>query len=305
MENMDKQTIAAKSSNLGKNKWGVVLEGGGHRGIYTAGVLDVFLEQNLIADGVIGVSAGAIHGASYFAGQNGRSIRYTCKYCGDKRYMGFGSLVKTGDYFNADFCYRQLPLELDPYDDEGLVKADAEGREFYVVCTDLSTGKAVCKKLSTLTGMGMEWLRASASMPIASNPVKIDGNLYLDGGIADSVPLKAFEDLGYKKNIVVLTQIEGYKKKPNKLQPLIKATLKGYEECIKTSANRHLIYNESIEYAQKRQSEGDVLILQPSRQLKVGRTERDSEKIREMYQLGRSDALANIEKIKAFLGESK
>ncbi len=294
MKNMENNSFA--------EKWGLVLEGGGHRGIYTAGVLDVFLEKKLIADGVIGVSAGAIHGASYFAGQNGRSIRYTSKYCSDKRYMGVGSLIKTGDYFNADFCYRQLPLELDPYDDEGLVKADAAGREFYVVCTNLESGKAVYKKLSTLTGTGMEWLRASASMPVASKPVKIDGKLYLDGGVADSVPLKAFEDLGYRKNIVVLTQVEGYRKKPNKLQPLVNLTLKGYGECKKTSANRHIIYNESIEYAQKRRSEGNVLILQPSKLLKVGRTERDPEKIQAMYMLGRSDALANIEKIKAFLG---
>lgn len=303
MEKIEKLSAFEGVNNSTKNKWGVVLEGGGHRGIYTAGILDVFLEQNLIADGVIGVSAGAIHGASYFAGQNGRSLRYTCKYCGDKRYMGLGSLLKTGDFFNADFCYKKLPLELDPYDDDALVKATKSGKEFFVVCTQLSTGEAVCKKLSSLKGTGMEWLRASASMPIASKPVKIEDELYLDGGIANSVPLKAFEDLGYKKNIVILTQTENYQKKANKLQFLINFALKGFEKCKKVSQNRHIIYNESIKYAKMRQTEGFALILQPSKKLKVGRTERNAKKIKEMYELGRSDALKNIEKIKAFLSE--
>ena len=280
------------------HKIGFVLEGGGHRGIYTAGVLDVFMEENITADGVIGVSAGAIHGASYVSGQKGRSVRYTTKYCNDKRYMGIGSLLRTGDYFNVDFCYHQLPEVLDPYDNTALENSPVA---FFVTCTDVKTGKAVYKQCRTLRDEWMNWLLASASMPLVSRIVHIEGQELLDGGIADSIPLKAFEDMGYKKNIVVLTQQKGYQKKPNPLMPLIKLMYAKYPEFIKASKNRHIEYNKTLSIIEEKQKKGDIFVIQPSCELGVSRTESDPEKIRKLYELGRQDAAKNLQAIKKFL----
>ena len=194
------------------DKIGIVVEGGGHRGIYAAGVLDVLLENNIFVDGIIGVSAGAIHAASYVSGQNGRSIRYTTRFCRDKRYMGLRSLITTGNFFNVDFCYEQLPKTLDPFDNATF---ESSAIKYYVTCTDVESGKAIYHQCKTLQGNEMKWLQASASMPLASKIVEVAGHKMLDGGIADSIPLKEFEKMGYKQNIVILTQSETYQKKKN------------------------------------------------------------------------------------------
>ena len=155
---------------MNPEKTGLVLEGGGMRGIYTAGVLDVFLEQNIQVDGVIGVSAGAIHGCSFVAGQRERSIRYNLKYCRDPQYMSFRSLLKTGELCGTDFCYHQLPETLDPFDNEAFEASDTD---FYVTCTDVETGEPVYKLCETLRGDQIDWVRASASMPLAAHIVEL------------------------------------------------------------------------------------------------------------------------------------
>lgn len=284
--------------NKKEKKVGFVLEGGGHRGIYTAGVLDVFQEEHIQADGVIGVSAGAIHGASYVSGQKGRSVRYTTKYCTDKRYMGIGSLLRTGDYFNVDFCYHKLPDELDPYDNDALERSTVA---FFVTCTDVKTGKAVYKQCRTLRDEGMSWLLASASMPLVSRIVRIDGQELLDGGIADSIPLKAFEDRGYTNNIVVLTQTRGYQKKKNPMMPFIKLMYAKYPEFIKASAERHVIYNQTLDTIEQKRKTGEIFVIQPSVELGVSRVESDPQKIQDLYELGRKDALEKLSALKDFL----
>lgn len=174
---------------MNPEKTGLVLEGGGMRGIYVAGVLDVFLEQNIHVDGVIGVSAGAIHGCSFVAGQRERSIRYNLKYCRDPQYMSFRSLIKTGELCGTDFCYRQLPETLDPFDNEAFEASDTD---FYVTCTDVETGEPVYKLCENLRGDQIDWVRASASMPLAAHIVELEGRKLLDGGVADSIPVAAF-----------------------------------------------------------------------------------------------------------------
>lgn len=277
---------------------GLVLEGGGHRGIYTAGVLDVFIENKIMVDGVIGVSAGAIHGASFVAGQVGRSVRYTEKYCNNKDYMSFYSLLKTGDLFNEDFCYRLLPEQLDPFDNIGFEKATIP---YYTVCTDVNTGKAVYHQCKSLRGKEMKWLQASASMPLVARNVEIDGQLLLDGGIADSIPVKKFQEMGFEKNIVVLTQEEGYVKKPNKMMHVISMKYKKYPEFVESVKNRHNVYNESTEYLKNLEIAGNALVIRPSQKPMASRLEKDPVKIRLTYELGRRDALNALHEIRVFL----
>ena len=196
---------------------GLVLEGGAMRGIYTAGVLDVFLEAGIMPDVVVGVSAGALHGCSYVAGQKGRSIRYYRKYRSDKHFMGLYSLLTTGDVVGTKFCYEDIPLRLDPFNEAAFEKAPVD---FYVTVTNVRTGKPeyiLCDELKV--GSKMDVIRAGASMPLCSKMVEWNGNLYLDGGVSDSIPYAKMKDFGCRKSIVVLTQPAGYLKQPAAMAP--------------------------------------------------------------------------------------
>lgn len=279
-------------------KKGLVLEGGGHRGIFTAGVLDVFLENNISFDGVIGVSAGAVHGASFLSKQKGRSLRYALKYCNDKRYMGLGSLLKTGDYFNVDFCYYQLPQVLDPFDNETF---ENQTSAYYTVSTDVNTGEAVYHQCKTLRGDYIKWIVSSASMPLVARIVEIDGQKLLDGGVADSIPEAAFRKMGYTKNVVILTQPKGYEKSKNSMLPLIKRIYKKYPKFVEAVENRHVVYNQELRDLENLEKSGDVFVLRPKSELIASRTERNPEKMQETYNQGRILALEEIEKIKEFL----
>lgn len=278
-------------------KKGLVLEGGAMRGLFTAGVLDVLLEKGISVDGAIGVSAGAAFGCNFKSRQVGRAARYNIRFCGDKRYCSLSSLIKTGDMFGADFCYKKIPYEYDPFD---LTAYNENPMEFYVVCTDVDTGKAVYR-LCPDAESSIEWMRASASMPLAARIVTIDGMRLLDGGVADSVPLEYFEGIGYTKNLVILTQPKGYVKKKNLMMPAIKLKYRKHKAFIKAVADRHLVYNASIEYAEQREAKGAALIIRPPKKLPVGRVEKDPEKLRAAYEIGRRVAEERLEEIKAFL----
>ena len=279
---------------MGKNKIGLVLEGGGHRGIYTAGVLDTFAENKISFDGIMGVSAGCVHGASFLSGQIGRSIRYTTKYCDNSNYMGIGSLITTGNFFNEKFCYYDLPETLDPFDNDSF---DKKQTQFFAVCTDVKTGSAIYHECETLKGEKIKWLQASASMPLVSKIIKIDDNLLLDGGIADSIPIKKMQELGFEKNIVILTQEAGYRKNPNSLLPIIKLVYKKYPKLIEAIENRHIVYNQQLEFLEEQEKLGNVIIIRPSEKPTASRTEKDKEKILETYNLGKKDALSIIKNI--------
>lgn len=279
---------------MGKNKIGLVLEGGGHRGIYTAGVLDIFAENKISFDGVMGVSAGCVHGASFLSGQIGRSIRYTTKYCDNSNYMGIGSLITTGNFFNEKFCYYDLPETLDPFDNDSF---DKNQTQFFAVCTDVKTGSAIYHECETLKGEKIKWLQASASMPLVSKIIKIEDNLLLDGGIADSIPIKKMQEFGFEKNIVILTQEAGYRKNPNSLLPIIKLVYKKYPKLIEAIENRHIIYNQQLEFLEEQEKLGNVIIIRPSEKPTASRTEKDKEKILETYNLGKKDALSIIKNI--------
>lgn len=283
-------------------KTGIVVEGGGMRGIYGAGVLDVLLEQNIKADGLIGVSAGAIHGCSYVSGQKGRSIRYNLKYSRDPRYMSFRSLIRTGDMFGTEFCYRELPERLDPFDNDAF---EAASTEYYVTCTDVETGEPVYHRCPSLRGELVDWVRASASMPLASKIVELEGRKLLDGGVADSIPVGAFRKMGFKRNLVILTRPMGYRKKPNRMMPLIQHAFKEYPEFVQVAGMRHLVYNRELDEIMRLEREGEILVIRPSRCIRISRTERRPERIEQMYELGREDALKAISQISEFMGASK
>ncbi len=285
----------------GKEKIGLVMEGGAMRGLFSAGVADVFIENDINFDGLVGVSAGACFGCNVKSRQVGRTLRYNMKYCNDKRYCSFSNFIKTGDMFGVDFCYRQLPFELDVFD----MKTFAENpMEFYVVCTDVKTGKAVYKKCEKADEEDLTYFRASASMPLVSRVVEApDGSLLLDGGIADSVPLEFFENMGYSKNVVILTQPRGYVKSKNKMMPLIRWNLRKYPEMIKAVANRHIVYNAQTEYVYETERQGRALVIAPSGKLPVGRIERDPEKLKRVYEMGRQTALERLAEIKEFVGK--
>ena len=283
-------------------KTGLVLEGGAMRGMYTAGVLDVMMENSIWADGAVGVSAGAVFGCNYKSRQIGRTIRYNKKYGRDPRYAGFYSLLKTGDYFGTEFCYHEIPEKLDPFDSETFQKNPTE---FYVVGTDVTTGKAVYHKCTTGTGKDLDWFRASASMPLLSNIVEVDGYKLLDGGIADSIPIEWFRSIGYKRNIIILTRDKSYRKKKNKMIPLFHVMLRRYPEVAKAMKNRHLMYNRELRMAAALEKAGKALVIRPSKPITISRTENDPEKLEEVYQLGRKDGMANLEKMRIFLKNAK
>ena len=225
-----------------KKKIGLVLEGGAMRGLYTAGVLDVFMEEGITFDGVMGVSAGAIVGCSYISGQHGRTLRYNRNYCRDKRFMSFYSFVTTGDLVGADFCYRELPEVLDPFDNEAFVRSETE---FYVGCTNLETGEPEYIPMKDMQ-TDMDYMRASASMPYVSRIVERDGMKLLDGGCTDSVPVRKFMEMGYEKNVVVLTRPSDYRKTEGN-QRLARLFYRKYPKFAQALNRRPAAYNAMVE----------------------------------------------------------
>ncbi len=278
----------------------LVLEGGAKRGIYTAGVLDVLLENNIITDGAIGVSAGAIHGCGYISRQIGRGIRYNLKYNDDYRFMSFKSWLKTGNMVDTEFAYHELPEKLDVFDNQTFKKS---ATKFYVTCTNLKTGKAEYILCPDMSGKYMDYLRASASMPFLSKIVEIDGNLYLDGGIADSIPLNAAFNLGYEKNIVVQTRPEGYRKKAAKFVWLAKLVYRKFPKFVEAFANRPAMYNQELDEIQKLSEQGKIFVIKPSRFINIKHAETNPEIIKEMYNLGREDAKKQLAALKKFLAK--
>lgn len=279
-------------------KRGLILEGGAMRGLFTAGVMDVLMENGIRFDGVIGVSAGAAFGCNYKSGQIGRVLRYNTRFCRDKRYSGWRVLFRTGNIFSTEFCYGEVPLKHDKFDFDAFEKHPSE---FWVVATDLETGEAVYHKYEGMHDHGFDWIRASASMPLVSKIVEIDGRKLLDGGIADSIPVKFFEDRGYEKNIVVLTQPDGYRKGKNKALPFIKAKYKKYPNFIETARRRHKNYNETLDYIKEKEEKGELLVLRPPVNLPVGKVEKDPEKLKKAYNIGRETAEKRIYEIKEYM----
>lgn len=277
---------------------GLVLEGGGMRGLFSAGVMDVMMEHDIRFDGIVGVSAGASFGCNYKSHQIGRVLRYNVHFKDDPRYMGLRSLLRTGDLVAAEFSYHTLPKELDIFDFEAYNNDPAE---FHVVCTDVMTGEPVYHRLDKMNDEGLEWIRASASMPLVSKPVPIEGQLLLDGGISDSIPLRYFQSQGFERNIVILTQPKGFFKKKTKLMPLFHLFVRRYPAIIEAMGRRHLMYNEELSYLEEQEQKGNILLIYPQDIVPIGRTEQDEQKMRHVYAMGREKAEEMLNEIIRFL----
>ncbi len=279
-------------------KTGLILEGGAMRGMFTCGVLDVFMENDIGFDGAVGISAGAVFGCNFKSKQIGRPVRYNKKYCNDPRYCSIQSLIKTGDLYGADFCYRELPDILDPFDREAFRD---NLTEFYIGATDVKTGKCVFHKCTDGGEADIKWMQASASMPMVSKPVSVDGYLLLDGGIADAVPYRYMESIGYNRNVIVLTQPDGYTKRKSSALPLIRLTMRKYPAIVKAMSLRHEMYNRQMEEIKERERNGISFVIRPPEPLGISRTEKDPNELERVYQLGRKEAEAALPKIEQFL----
>ena len=277
---------------------GLVLEGGGFRGMYTAGVIDVFMENGIDFDHTIGVSAGAAFGCNIKSKQIGRVIRYNKRFCNDKRYSSLKSLLKTGDLYNKDFAYGVVPKILDPWDEKTFQE---NPMRFTVVCTDIYTGLPVYHDLDKGQDEDIEWIRASSSIPLVSNPVKIDGYELLDGGVSDSIPIEWMLKHGYEKNVVVLTRDATYQKEPMKFMRFISYRLKKYPKLIEAMKNRYIRYNKTLEKIKELEEQGRIFVIRPSSPIQCAMIEKNSDHLQAIYDVGRKDALDQLDILKQYL----
>ncbi len=279
-------------------KSGLVLEGGAMRGLFTAGVIDVWMTAGITFDGLVGVSAGACFGCNYKSRQPGRVIRYNKRLAKDPRYCSWRSLLKTGDLFNVDFCYREIPFELDPFD---VAAYEANPMEFHLSVTDCATGKPVYRRLDRADAAAFRWIQASASMPLVSRPVAIGGHEYLDGGLSDGIPLAYFERMGFERNVVVTTRPHGYRKFASWKVALTKVFLRRYPAVYRALATRHEWYNRTLEYIDRRVADGAALLVCPEAPLPIARVCHDPEAMQRVYDLGKVAGERSAASVKEFL----
>ena len=276
-------------------KAGLVVEGGGMRGVYSSGVLDFFIEKDLFFENNYGVSAGACHLCSYLAKQYKRAFRVNVDYLNDKRYCSVHSLLKTGNLFGAEMLYDIIPNELDLFDYDTYNKNESN---FYVVITDINTGKPEYVKIGDLK-KDIIYVRASSSLPLLAQNVKINDKEYLDGGISDSIPIKKSIADGNKKNVVILTRDSTYRKGKNSL----KLKYKKYPNFVKSMADRYIVYNEILDFIKELEDNGDVFVIRPKKPVNIGRTEKNREKLEALYNDGYNDAKDCYEELLKYLGK--
>lgn len=265
--------------------------------MYTCGVIDVFMENHIDFDQVVGVSAGAAFGCNIKSRQIGRALRYNKRFCRDPRYSGLKSFIKTGDLYNKEFAYGIVPTILDPFDTKTFKENPIR---FTLVCTDIHTGKPIYHEIENGDATDIEWIRASASIPIVSKPVKLDGYELLDGGVSDSIPVDWMLERS-SKTVVVLTRDKSYQKKPMKYINLLKKAFKGYPKLQKALENRHIVYNETLDRIEQLEREGRIFVIRPSKPIECAMIEKDPNHLQEIYDIGRKDALNYLNDLKEYL----
>lgn len=273
---------------------GLVLEGGGMRGVYTAGVLESFLDHGLSFPYVIGVSAGACNAASYLSQQKGRNRRVNLEYISDSRYLSLKNYIKKRELFGMDFIFNEIPSKLIPFDFESFYQNNTE---FVIGTTDCESGEPVYFNKSEYGPDMLTVLKASSSLPFVSQEIFYKERYLLDGGISDSIPLKKAKSDGFEKNVVVLTRNEGYTKKPSRFGFLVKKRYPQYPGLQRALTRRYQMYNDTINEIIQEEKKGKLLIIRPSSPIKVGRLERSAARLEELYKLGYEDGLVNIEAI--------
>lgn len=267
------------------------------RGMYTAGVLDVFMEKNFSFDGVIGVSAGALFSINLLSGQKGRVIRYSKRYNSDRNYMGVRPLLRTGNIIDTQYAYDTVPKKLDVFDNAAFMES---GIPFYAVVTNVDTGEAEYVQITDVFKQ-MDILRASGSMPFVSRPVEINGKRYLDGAVADSIPFEKFSKMGYDRQVVVLTKPADYVKSPVSPALTRAAYGKKYADFECRLRNRHSNYNSCMERLREKEKAGEVFVIRPSQKLNIKRMEKNPEKMQAAYELGMRDAGSALDGLREYL----
>jgi len=275
----------------------LVLEGGGMRGMFTAGVLDAFMEEDISFKRCIGVSAGACHACSFMSRQKKRAYNVGVDYLDNKRYCSFFSLITTGDLFGAKFVYDEIPNKLNLYDYDAFNKNETE---FYATVTNCETGKAEYIKINDMK-RDIVYVRASSSLPLLARIVKIGEKKYLDGGIADSIPVRHSLSSGNGKCVVVLTQHKGYRKKPNRLMALMRIKYFKYPLLTEKMENRYKNYNDTLDFLEEEEKKGSVYVIRPPKELEIGRIEKDKEVLKEIYETGYNEAKRVLGELKTFL----
>lgn len=275
----------------------IVLEGGAMRGVFTAGVLDVFLERNIEPDACIGVSAGACLACSFLTKQKGRGFAVMTDYLDNKDYCSLSSLVRTGDLFGSDFLYHKIPEELYPIDNDAFL---AGKTELYTVVTNVETGAPEYHRVEDMF-RDVDWVRASSSLPLAARMVDLQGQKYLDGGVSDPIPVKKALEMGFDKVIVVLTRHRAFRKSKEKTIPLIRLKYRSYPKLIEAMKNRHAVYNESLDLVKGLENEGKIFVIAPGDPLNISRTEKNMALLRDGYQQGRTLTESLLPKLTEYL----
>ncbi|MDO5147588.1 MAG: patatin family protein [Eubacteriales bacterium] len=280
---------------------GLILEGGGMRGAYTAGVLDAFLDEQIEFSSIYGVSAGSCHACSYMSKQRGRAFRVTVDYLEDPNYCGPVSFLKTGDMFGAKMLYSQIPNVLDPFDYETFRQYPGK---FFAVVTDVDTGEPRYIRVKDLKTQ--IWaVRASSSLPLISRTLRVRGHGFLDGGVADSIPIRKSMADGNKKNVVILTREKGYQKGENTLMPLMRLRYPHSKAFVKKMEDRHIRYNETLDFLKEEEEKGNVFLIRPQKAPAVGRIEKDKTRLQALYREGLRDGKASVERMKRYLAEEE
>lgn len=276
---------------------GLVLEGGGMKGVYTAGVLDFFLDKGLLFSSVYGVSAGACHMCSYLSNQRGRALDISIDYLDSRKYCSVYSFLTTGDLFNVNTAYHLIPDYLNPYDYQAFDRYEGKA---YAVVTNIITGRAEYLRIQDMK-KDIDAVRASASLPLVSRNVRIGDGLYLDGGIADAIPIKKSILDGNRKNVVILTKEEGYVRKPSGQLGVIKLRYLQYPKVYELMAERHNAYNNTMAYLEAQEKNGQAFIIRPKKKSEVGRIEKDADKLKALYHEGYADAEECFELLQNYL----
>lgn len=280
------------------NQVGLVLEGGGMRGVYSAGVMEFFLEQELFFPYVIGVSAGACNAASYLSKQKGRNKKVNIDFISDPRYLSWRNYYKHRQLFGMDFIFDEIPNRLVPFDYETFYKNPSE---FVIGTTDCHTGEPIYFKKTDYGDQVLPILKASSSLPFVAPEIEYEGRTLLDGGISDPIPIKKAEMDGFKKNIVILTQNEHYRKTPSKFHYLVRRKYRHYPGLVEALKERYKKYNNTLQYLEKQEEKGDIFILRPLEPMKVGRMERSPEKLSILFEQGYTDAKNSYTNLKSWL----
>lgn len=276
----------------------LILEGGGMRGVYTAGVLDLLLDEDIDIKYCVGVSAGACNCISYISKQKKRNYRVNLNYIRDKRYLSFSNLIKTGSAFGMDMLFNLIPNELEPFDYEGFKNS---GAKFIVGATNCETGLPEFYNISDFDLDGYGAIKASISLPLVAKVVDFDNKNLMDGGIAAPIPIQKAIDDGIEKHVVILTQHKGYRKSKNKMMPIIKRKYKKHSGLITAMENRYKVYNNTLEQLEELEEQGKCFVIRPSSPLEVSRFEKNKEKLEIIYNKGYEDAEKLVGDLRRFL----